>query len=238
MSVFKPAQKIASTAPLPPIGEMDYASIMKFLHLAEQRCREEGRSVRVYLSWAMHVLLTSLSADSASRIFLPKTETAPFQAEDLFPFSAAEPTGREVVALSGRFVIAPIWNNAKAAAALESVQEAGYGEEEPCITVLGYFFKDFNLAVIDSDVHRMYFSRLWGHGKALLNVYTLEALEGVVQTDGENWYVREPDGSETYCPVLEPRMAALYALGLKKRRVMLKKAGRARPVAEEAGNQG
>ena len=55
-----------------------------------------------------------------------------------------------------------------------------------------------------------------GRGEVLLDTYSLRDLAPAVRTDGTDWLVTEEDGSETYCPVLEPRMAALYRLGLER----------------------
>lgn len=70
---------------LPPMALTDYEAFSKFLNQALHRCRETGRDFNVYLDWAIRALASSLAADSASRIFLPKTRTAPFVLEDLIP---------------------------------------------------------------------------------------------------------------------------------------------------------
>ena len=197
--------------PLPPLDCPDLESIQKFLAAAQGA----GLDPAPCLDWAIHVLLNSLMADSASRMFLPKTETSPFHVEDLFPFSAVKPAGRQVVELAHSFVVAPIWNNAEALSAMEEVRggkplQAAHGQ------AAGWYIQELNLAVIGGQVHRAYFSRFYGQGSALLNLYHLKSLAEHVSTDGENWYVKEQDGSETWCPVLVPRMAVLYELALKR----------------------
>ena len=72
-------------SPLPPMALTDYEAFSKFLNQALHRCRETGRDFNVYLDWAIRALASSLAADSAARIFLPKTRTAPFSLDDLIP---------------------------------------------------------------------------------------------------------------------------------------------------------
>ena len=206
----------ACNRPLPSLGDMDYETIMRFLDVAEERAKKAGVSFQIYLEWAIHVLLASMSSDCASRIFLPKTETGPFEPEDLFPFSAVPPDDRKIVSIARSYVIAPIWHNAMSYQAVEELTARQFTEADAGDEVMGEYISDLNLAVVTADPHEIYFSRFWGHGAALLNVHTLDSLEQVVSTDGENWYVKEADGSETYCQVLEPRMAVLYTLALRK----------------------
>ena len=199
----------AAPPPLPALDRLDLDSVEKFLAAV----RGAGRDTAPYLDWAISVLLNSLMADSASRIFLPKTETAPFQAEDFFPFSAARPAGRQNMDLSRCFVIAPIWNNAEA---IEALEQSRAGRTAGAKPAAGWYIQELNLAVIGSEIHQAYFDRFYGRGNALLHLYRLRQLAEHVSTDGENWYIKEQDGTETWCPVLEPRMAVLYALALKR----------------------
>ncbi len=203
----KPAQ---IPPPVPSLSCPDLGSVEKLLAAV----RGAGQDSAPYLDWAIHVLLNSLMADSAARMFLPKTETAPFQAEDLFPFSAVKPAGRQVVELARCFMVAPIWNNAEAISAMERVRSGAKTGAGGMAT--GWYIPELNLAVVDGEVHQAYFSRFYGGGSALLGLYRLKDLSAHVSTDGENWYVKEQDGSETWCPVLEPRMAVLYDLALRR----------------------
>ena len=74
-------------SPLAPMALADYEAFSKFLNQALHRCRQTGRDFNVYLDWAIRALASSLAADSAGRIFLPKTKTAPFALDDLIPLS-------------------------------------------------------------------------------------------------------------------------------------------------------
>ena len=65
-------------SPLPPMALTDYEAFSKFLNQALHCCHETGRDFNVYLDWAIRALASSMAADSAARIFLPKTRTAPF----------------------------------------------------------------------------------------------------------------------------------------------------------------
>lgn len=207
---------LPESSPLPSLSAPDLESIEKFLSAAGEHCAEVGRDEMMYLDWAIHVLLTSMMADNASRIFLPKTETAPFDAEDLFPFSAVEPSGRQLVELSRSFVISPVWNNVEAITVMEYVRSGDPSSHELNGAAVGWYIKELNLAVINKDVHLSYFSRFYGRGQALLYAYRLKDLAEQVSTDMENWYVTETNGEETWCPVLEPRMALLYKLALRR----------------------
>ena len=70
-------------SPLPPMALTDYEAFSKFLNQALHCCHETGRDFNVYLDWAIRALASSMAADSAARIFLPKTRTAPFSLDDL-----------------------------------------------------------------------------------------------------------------------------------------------------------
>ena len=65
--------------PLPPVALTDYEAMSKFLSSGAQRCKASGRNFDLFLDWTIHALLSSLTADSAGRIFLPKTKTGPFE---------------------------------------------------------------------------------------------------------------------------------------------------------------
>jgi hypothetical protein len=203
--------------PVPPMGSMDYAAIQKFLKRARAYADENGIDVQMYLNWAIEVLLHSLESDSASRIFLPKTQTVPFDVLDLFPFDAVESYTVERVPMDKAYIIAPIWNDGDVCRALA---DSGRGQlvskaNEP----KGYYIADIGLAVICEDVHEVYFSQLWSRSEVLLNVVSLADLADVIATDGTNWYIsgeEEEDDDDDWYPVAEPRMAALYTLALQR----------------------
>ena len=201
--------------PMPPLGLLDFESTMKFREIALEQFQTRGWDTTVLLDWMIRTLLSSLMADSASRIFLPKTETSPFVLDDLLPLSAVEPMGRVKLPLTRAFLLAPAWNNRETAEALH--QAVGYSmealvDEAP----VGVYLKEFNLAIVDAAPHESLCCRFLGKGTALLDSYSLRDLAPVIRTNGEDWFVTEADGSETCCPVLEPRMAALYRLGLER----------------------
>ena len=81
-------------SPLPPMALTDYEAFSKFQTQALHRCRESGRNFDAFLDWAIRALAGSMAADSASRIFLPKTKTAPFSLDDLIPISDFQPAGK------------------------------------------------------------------------------------------------------------------------------------------------
>jgi hypothetical protein len=202
--------------PVPPLGSMNYAAIQKFIQRTKAYAEKNGINGQIYLNWAIEVLLHSLETDSASRIFLPKTETSPFDAIDLFPFDAVETYTIEKVSLERAYLIAPIWNDGDVCRALADAgrgQQANTGREPK-----GYYIADIGLAVICEDVHEIYFSQLWSRGEVLLNVVSLADLADVISTDGENWYIsgEEDDDDDDWYPVAEPRMAALYDLALQR----------------------
>ena len=76
------SMKALYEGPLPPMALTDYESMSKFLNHGAQRCKTSGRNFDLFLDWVIHSLILSLTADSASRIFLPKTKTAPFELDD------------------------------------------------------------------------------------------------------------------------------------------------------------
>lgn len=98
-------------SPLPPMALTDYEAFSKFLNQALHCCHETGRDFNVYLDWAIRALASSMAADSAARIFLPKTRTAPFSLDDLIPLSEIPSKGTVRVDLTKSYVVAPIWNN-------------------------------------------------------------------------------------------------------------------------------
>ena len=201
--------------PLPPMGLLDFASTMKFREVALERFRARGWDPAVVLEWMIRTLLSSLMADSASRIFLPKTETGPFVLDELLPLSAVRPAGRVSLPLTRVFLLAPAWNNQETAEALH--RAAGAVPEPPARgEAAGVYLKELNLAIVDADPHESLCRRFLGRGSAVLDAYSLRDLAPVIRTDGTDWFVTEDDGDETYCPVLEPRMAALYCLGLER----------------------
>lgn len=205
-------------SPLPPMALTEYETMSKFLNSGAARCRASGRNFDLFLDWAIHVLVTSLASDSASRIFLPKTRTGPFALDDLIPISDLPPAGQKRVRLAETRLIAPVWNNSDLEMALEAFYDSGFQDAKIDQPFGGAYIEELNLAVIDSpsDVDVPYVLRIWGKGSILLNSYSLKDLEGVLRTDGETWFLREEDGSETELPVLEPRMAALYNCGLHR----------------------
>lgn len=205
-------------SPLPPMALTDYAALSKFLNSGARRCRESGRNFDLFLDWAIHVLVTSLASDSASRIFLPKTRTGPFVLDDLLPISELLPSGKKRVRLSETRLIAPVWNNSDLEQALEAFYDSGFADAKIDQPFGGAYIPELNLAIIDSpsDVDVPYVLRIWGKGSVQLDSYSLRDLEPLLRTDGETWYLREEDGEETEIPVLEPRMAALYNCGLHR----------------------
>lgn len=208
-----PAQPL--NGPLPPLGHLDFASTMKFREMALEQFHAHGWDATVLLDWMIRTLLNSLMADSASRIFLPKTETSPFVLDDLLPLSAVEPTGRAKLPLTRTFLLAPAWSNRETAEALHQAAELPI-EELAGGAAVGVYLKELNLAVVDAAPHESLCCRFLGQGTVLLDTYSLRDLAPVIRTDGADWFVTEADGGETYCPVLEPRMAALYRLGLER----------------------
>ena len=167
--------------PLPPLGLLDYESTMKFREDALEQYRANGWDTAVLLDWMIRTLLSSLMADSASRVFL----------------------------------LAPVWNNRETAETLHqatrrSVEELAGGE------AVGVYLKELNLAIVDGDPHESLCCRFLGQGAIVLDSYSLRDLAPILRTDGQDWFVTEEDGEESYCPVLEPRMAALYRLGLER----------------------
>lgn len=204
-------------SPLPPMALTDYESMSKFLNQGGQRCKVSGRNFDLFLDWVIHALTVSLTADSASRIFLPKTKTGPFVLDDLLPISAVPPAGERRIKLSECNLIAPVWNNSDLETALESFYDskfAGLDIEQP---FGGAYIEELRLAVIDSpsDVDIPNVLRVWSRGSIRLPSYSLKDLEPVLGTDGEKWYIQDEEG-EREEPVLEPRMAALYNCGLRR----------------------
>ena len=203
--------------PLPPMALTDYESMSKFLNQGAQRCKVSGRNFDLFLDWVIQALTASLTADSASRIFLPKTRTAPFSLEDLIPLSGLPPAGERKVKLSECGLIAPVWNNSDLETALESFYDSGFAGPDVEPLLHGAYFQELRLAVIDSlsDVNLPNVLRVWSRGSVRLPVYSLQQLEPLLGTDGEKWYLQDEEG-EREEPVLEPRMAALYNCGLRR----------------------
>ena len=203
--------------PLPPMALTDYEAMSKFLNQGAQRCRVSGRNFDLFLDWVIHSLTASLTADSASRIFLPKTKTGPFALDDLIPVSAFSPAKKKRVRLNECSLIAPVWNNGSLEAALESLYDSNFTSLDVDRPFGGAYFQELRLAVIDSpaDVDVPNVLRVWSRGSVILPAYSLADLENVLSTDGEKWYLRDKEG-EREEPVLEPRMAALYNCGLRR----------------------
>lgn len=204
--------------PLPPMGLTDYESLSKFLNAGAQRCRTSGRNFDLFLDWVIHALLASLTSDSAARVFLPKTRTAPFELDDLIPISGIRPTGKKRIQLSETHLIAPVWNNTDLGLALEAFYDSGFEDVKIDQEFAGAYIEELRLAIIDSpsDVDIPNVLRVWNRGSLQLDTYTLKSLEPVLSTNGDAWYLQEEDGSERAEPVREPRMAALYNCGLRR----------------------
>ena len=113
-------------SPLPPMALTDYEAFSKFLNQALHRCHETGRDFNVYLDWAIRALASSMAADSAARIFLPKTRTAPFSLDDLIPLSEISSKGTARVDLKKSYVVAPIWNNTDLVDAVKAFSDSGF----------------------------------------------------------------------------------------------------------------
>ncbi len=202
-------------SPLPPMALTDYEAMSKFLNQGAQRCKVSGRNFDLFLDWVIHALTVSLTADSASRIFLPKTKTGPFVLDDLIPISGLVPAGERRLNLGECNLIAPVWNNSDLETALESFYDskfAGLDIERP---FSGAYIEELRLAVIDEDVDVPNVLRVWSRGSVRLPSYSLKDLEPVLSTDGETWYIQDEKG-ERETPVLESRMAALYNCGLRR----------------------
>lgn len=203
--------------PMPPMGLTDYESLSKFLNAGAQRCKTSGRNFDLFLDWAIHALLASLTSDSAARIFLPKTRTAPFVLDDLIPLSGIRPGGKKRIQLSETHLIAPVWNNTDLGLALEAFYDSGFAGTDLEEVFGGVYIQELRLAIIDApaDVDVPQVLRVWSRGSILLNSWSLGELEPVLSTDGEHWYLQGEDG-EQKLPVLETRMAALYNCGLRR----------------------
>ena len=194
--------------PLPPMGLTDYESLSKFLNAGAQRCRTSGRNFDLFLDWVIHALLASLTSDSAARVFLPKTRTA---------LSGIRPNGKKRIQLSETHLIAPVWNNTDLGLALEAFYDSGFEDVKIEQQFGGAYIEELRLAIIDSpaDVDIPNVLRVWNRGSLQLDTYSLKALEPVLSTNGDAWYLQEGD-DERAEPVREPRMAALYNCGLRR----------------------
>lgn len=204
-------------SPLPPMALTDYQAFSKFQNQALHRCRESGRSFDVFLDWAIRALASSMAADSASRIFLPKTKTTPFVIDDLIPISDFQPSGKKKVNLKTSYVIAPVWNNTDLAEAVEAFADSGFEDAQISQSFGGAYIPELSLAIIDSpsDVDVPYILSMWERGSIQMDVYSLSDLANCLQTDGESWFLQTEEDEETI-PVMEPRMAALYNCGLQR----------------------
>ena len=204
-------------SPLAPMALADYEAFSKFLNQALHRCHQTGRDFNVYLDWAIRALASSLAADSAGRIFLPKTKTAPFALDDLIPLSGIPARGRRTVYLGKSYVVAPIWNNADLMEATEAFSDSGFENIKIEQIFSGAYIEELKLAIIDtpSDVAVPYILSLWDRGSIQMEAYSLKDLAEVLYTDGSKWYLQGEDG-DTELPVLEPRMAILYNCGTRR----------------------
>lgn len=209
--------KAVYESPMPPMALTDYDALSKFLNQAMRRCKDSGRDFNFILDWAIHALVTSLAADSSSRIFLPKTKTAPFCMDDLIPLADIPANGQKRISLKTSHLIAPVWNNTDLELALETFYDSGFQGPQIEKPFAGAYIEELNLAIIDtpSDVDVPYILRVWGRGSILLDSYSLKSLGAVLRTDGDRWYIQDED-SESSEPVLDPRMAALYNCGLRR----------------------
>ena len=204
-------------SPLPPMALTDYEAFSKFLNQALHRCRETGRDFNVYLDWAIRALASSLAADSASRIFLPKTRTAPFVLDDLIPISELPSKGTVRVDLKKSYVVAPVWNNTDLMEAVEAFSDSGFENAQIDQIFRGAYISELKLAIIDSpsDVDVPYILSMWERGSIQMETYSLKDLTKVLSTDGSKWYLQEENG-DTELPVQEPRMAILYNCGARR----------------------
>ena len=204
-------------SPLPPTALTDYEALSKFLNQALHSCHETGRDFNVYLDWAIRALASSLAADSAARIFLPKTRTAPFVLDDLIPISEIPSKGQVRVDLKKSYVVAPVWNNTDLLDAVQAFSDSGFENAQIDQVFGGAYLAELKLAIIDSpsDVDVPYILSMWARGSIRMEAYSLSDLTKVLSTDGSKWYLQGEDG-ETEFPVLEPRMAALYNCGARR----------------------
>lgn len=201
--------------PLPPLACLDYDEAIKFWERESERFDSLNWDSSILLDWAIRTLLSSLMADSASRIFLSKTRTDVFYSDDLIPLSVIEPTGRASIQLSRVFLVSTLWSNRSIATALchaaaKPVEEVGDSE------IIGSYIKELNLAIVDTAVHQTHAQRFLGHGLAMMDIYSLRDLEPILKTDGLDWVVIGEGGAETVYPVLDTRMAALYTFGIMR----------------------
>ena len=203
-------QKKANNRPIPSLGEADYETIMRFVQRECNRLQKRGQATDDVLTWVIQTLIGSLLADNAARLFLPKTQTAMFSIEDLIPMSAVTPSGQSRIQLGAVNLICPVWQDP------DTVQEiASYASEQNILHIddpVGVYIRELNLAIVDSLSEEIYASRHYGRGEAVFDVYSIRDMAPILSTDGTDWNVNEPDGSQTYAPVLEPRMAALYEI--------------------------
>ena len=204
-------------SPLPPMALTDYEAMSKFLSSGAQRCKASGRNFDLFLDWTIHALLASLTSDSASRIFLPKTKTGPCEMDDLIPLSGFPAAGQVRIQLQEVSLIAPVWNNSDLESALEEFYDSGFADTALKKPIKGAYLQELKLAILDApaDVAMPYILRTWSRGSIVLDCYRLKDLAPVLTTDGDDWYFEE-DGEEVSEPVMEPRMAALYNCALRR----------------------
>ena len=154
-------------SPLPPMALTDYEAFSKFLNQALHCCHETGRDFNVYLDWAIRALASSMAADSAARIFLPKTRTAPFSLDDLIPLSEIPSKGTVRVDLTKSYVVAPIWNNTDLVDAVKAFSDSGFENAQIDQVFGGAYIQELKLAIIDSpsDVDVPYILSQWDRNR-------------------------------------------------------------------------
>ena len=140
---------------LPPMALTHYEAFSKFLNQALHRCHETGRDFNVYLDWAIRALASSMAADSAARIFLPKTRTAPFSLDDLIPLSEISSKGTARVDLKKSYVVAPIWNNTDLVDAVKAFSDSGFENAQIDQVFGGAYIQDLT-KVLSTDGEKWY----------------------------------------------------------------------------------
>lgn len=198
--------------PVPSMSCVDRESVYKFVEHAKDFCREERVSLDNYLNWAVHVLLKSLASDNPSRMFLPKTDTAPFRPEMLFPFSAVEVQQTSPIPLSRNIVISPAWNNMDIYRSVAEVacNKANSVSED---TAAGYFIPEMRLVIIAMETERHLVEYTWGGGSALLFTVPVSVMDAAVGIADGCW-AYERDGDTVLQPILDERFFLAYELTL------------------------
>ncbi len=198
--------------PIPSMSLVDRDSVYKFLEHAREYCDQERVPFSNFLNLTIHELLVSLASDNASRLFLPKTDTAPFKPEMLFPFSAVRDYTQEKIPLKGNIVIAPVWNNMEVCKSVGRLVNEKK-ESDPGRTVSGIFIPEMKLAIVARDTELRFVEHTWGLGAALMYVVSVNAMDDVVGIEDDCW-VYEDDGDPVMKPILERRFALAYEMEL------------------------